>query len=72
MDPQASQRIGNGLRSTLLLQDINMIEALAHFTHERIPERYATSTLYLKLIQSTKVKTELFMPKALVHTENSK
>jgi catalase len=40
MNPQASLRVGNQLRATLLLQDINMIEALSHLTHERIPERY--------------------------------
>ncbi|KAJ5728857.1 uncharacterized protein N7483_003365 [Penicillium malachiteum] len=37
MDPQASQRIGpNG---PLLLQDFHLIDLLAHFDRERIPER---------------------------------
>jgi catalase len=35
----ASQRIGNQLRATLLLQDINLLELIQHLTHERIPER---------------------------------
>ncbi|GAP90749.1 putative catalase [Rosellinia necatrix] len=34
-----SQRIGNQLRATLLLQDINLLELIQHLTHERIPER---------------------------------
>ncbi|KAI0022850.1 heme-dependent catalase [Xylariomycetidae sp. FL0641] len=37
--PAASQRIGNQLRATLLLQDINLLELIQHLTHERIPER---------------------------------
>ncbi|KAI1407968.1 heme-dependent catalase [Hypoxylon sp. FL1857] len=37
--PAASQRIGNNLRATLLLQDINLLEIIQHLTHERIPER---------------------------------
>ncbi|KAI0599972.1 heme-dependent catalase [Biscogniauxia sp. FL1348] len=37
--PAASQRIGNQLRATLLLQDINLLELIQHVTHERIPER---------------------------------
>ncbi|CAL5869661.1 uncharacterized protein PFLUO_LOCUS3891 [Penicillium psychrofluorescens] len=37
MDPQASQRVGpNG---PLLLQDFHLIDLLAHFDRERIPER---------------------------------
>ncbi|KAI2727200.1 hypothetical protein CBS147354_3918 [Penicillium roqueforti] len=37
MDPQASQRIGpNG---PLLMQDFHLIDLLAHFDRERIPER---------------------------------
>ncbi|KAF4445853.1 catA, catalase [Fusarium austroafricanum] len=39
MRPAASQRIGNQLRATLLLQDINLLELIQHLTHERIPER---------------------------------
>ncbi|KAI1454237.1 catA, catalase [Annulohypoxylon moriforme] len=35
----ADQRIGNQLRATLLLQDINLLELIQHLTHERIPER---------------------------------
>ncbi|KAI2643566.1 catA, catalase [Xylaria nigripes] len=35
----ASQRIGNQLRASLLLQDTNLMELIQHFTHERIPER---------------------------------
>ncbi|TRX95685.1 hypothetical protein FHL15_003239 [Xylaria flabelliformis] len=38
-DVSASQRIGNQLRATLLLQDINLLEVIQHLTHERIPER---------------------------------
>lgn len=37
--PAASQRIGDQLRATLLLQDINLLELIQHITHERIPER---------------------------------
>lgn len=37
MDPQAAQRVGpNG---PLLLQDFHLIDILAHFDRERIPER---------------------------------
>jgi catalase len=50
MNPQASLRVGNQLRSTLLLQDINMIEALSHLIHERIPERYATFNIQPSII----------------------
>ena len=35
----ASQRIGNNLRGTMLLQDINLLEQIQHVTHERIPGR---------------------------------
>lgn len=36
-DPEASQRVGpNG---PLLLQDFHLIDLLAHFDRERIPER---------------------------------
>ena len=38
-NPLASQRIGSSIRSTLLLQDINLIDVISHITHERIPER---------------------------------
>jgi catalase len=38
-NPQAALRIGNQLRSTLLLQDINLLEVIAHIDHEPIPER---------------------------------
>lgn len=34
-----TQRIGNQLRATLMLQDINLLELIQHLTHERIPER---------------------------------
>ncbi|KAI2472270.1 heme-dependent catalase [Annulohypoxylon bovei var. microspora] len=37
--PAADQRIGNQLRATLLLQDVNLLELIQHITHERIPER---------------------------------
>jgi catalase len=37
MDPQASQRVGSN--GPLLLQDFNLIDILAHFDRERIPER---------------------------------
>lgn len=37
MDPQAAQRVGpNG---PLLLQDFHLLDLLAHFDRERIPER---------------------------------
>ncbi|ESZ93183.1 catA, catalase [Sclerotinia borealis F-4128] len=39
LKPAATQRIGNQLRATLLLQDINLLELIQHITHERIPER---------------------------------
>lgn len=38
-EPHASLRVGNQLRATLLLQDINLMESIQHLTHERIPER---------------------------------
>ncbi|KAI9790425.1 MAG: peroxisomal catalase A [Piccolia ochrophora] len=37
MDPEASQRVGNN--GPLLLQDFHLIDLLAHFDRERIPER---------------------------------
>ncbi|KAF7939249.1 uncharacterized protein EAE97_007329 [Botrytis byssoidea] len=39
LKPASTQRIGNQLRATLLLQDINLLELIQHITHERIPER---------------------------------
>ena len=36
-DPSASQRVGQ--RGPLLLQDFHLIDLLAHFDRERIPER---------------------------------
>ncbi|KAI5292778.1 peroxisomal catalase A, partial [Ascosphaera atra] len=36
-DPEASQRVGHN--GPLLLQDFNLIDMLAHFDRERIPER---------------------------------
>jgi Catalase len=39
INPNASQRIGKQLRSTALIQDINLLEVISHITHERIPER---------------------------------
>lgn len=38
-DPAASQRIGNQLRGTTLLQDTNLIELIQSLDRERIPER---------------------------------
>lgn len=37
MDPEASQRVGDN--GPLLLQDFALIDLLAHFDRERIPER---------------------------------
>jgi catalase len=37
MDPEASQRVGT--KGPLLLQDFHLIDLLAHFDRERIPER---------------------------------
>ncbi len=37
MDPEASQRVGQN--GPLLLQDFHLIDLLAHFDRERIPER---------------------------------
>lgn len=37
MDPQAAQRVGSN--GPLLLQDFHLIDLLAHFDRERIPER---------------------------------
>ncbi|KAK8098186.1 catalase [Apiospora kogelbergensis] len=37
--PQASQRIGRQLRAIIPVSDINLIDQIAHITHERIPER---------------------------------
>lgn len=36
---QASAALTVGTRGPILLQDINLIDELAHFTRERIPER---------------------------------
>lgn len=36
-DPEASQRVGHN--GPLLLQDFHLIDLLAHFDRERIPER---------------------------------
>jgi catalase len=39
-DPTTSQRIGNSpVKGLILLQDTQLIETLAHFSRERIPER---------------------------------
>jgi catalase len=46
LNPSASQRIGpNG---PLLLQDFHLIDLLAHFDRERIPERYVSPQLPLQ------------------------
>jgi catalase len=37
MDPESSQRVGHN--GPLLLQDFYLIDLLAHFDRERIPER---------------------------------
>jgi catalase len=37
MDPESSQRVGEN--GPLLLQDFHLIDLLAHFDRERIPER---------------------------------
>ncbi|EEH38992.2 catalase [Paracoccidioides lutzii Pb01] len=37
MDPESSQRVG--MKGPLLLQDFHLIDLLAHFDRERIPER---------------------------------
>jgi catalase len=42
MNPQAAQRVGDN--GPLLLQDFHLIDLLAHFDRERIPERYVTFT----------------------------
>lgn len=39
LNPNSSQRIGNQLRGTLLLQDVNLIEMIQSLDRERIPER---------------------------------
>lgn len=39
MDPQQAQRVGT--EGPLLLQDFHLIDLLAHFDRERIPERWA-------------------------------
>jgi catalase len=39
-DPNTAQRVGRGpVKGLLLLQDTQLIETLAHFSRERIPER---------------------------------
>lgn len=39
-DPNTAQRVGDGpVKGLLLLQDTQLIETLAHFSRERIPER---------------------------------
>jgi catalase len=42
MNPQASQRVGEN--GPLLLQDFHLIDLLAHFDRERIPERYVLAS----------------------------
>lgn len=42
-NPEAYQRVGNN--GPLLLQDFHLIDLLAHFDRERIPERGTYSTL---------------------------
>ncbi|ROW08805.1 hypothetical protein VMCG_02700 [Cytospora schulzeri] len=39
LNPNSSQRIGNQLRGTLLLQDVNLIEMIQSLDRERVPER---------------------------------
>jgi hypothetical protein len=71
MNPQSSLRIGNQLRSTLLLQDINLLEVITHITHERTIERY-TSLIHIMSAHIDNLFLGLFTLKEPEHTENSK
>jgi Catalase len=44
-NPNASQRVGTS--GPLLLQDFHLIDLLAHFDRERIPERYVSLIAFL-------------------------
>lgn len=46
-----------------LLQDTQLIETLAHFSRERIPERYEPYFLHIRLLLT--VAVELFMQRLL-------
>ena len=46
-NPNASQRVGTS--GPLLLQDFHLIDLLAHFDRERIPERYIHPSINCRL-----------------------
>ena len=48
-NPNASQRVGTS--GPLLLQDFHLIDLLAHFDRERIPERYSPLSYSTYLLQ---------------------
>ena len=49
-NPNASQRVGTS--GPLLLQDFHLIDLLAHFDRERIPERYFSPTCSIVVLPS--------------------
>lgn len=73
-NPLGTLRYGNQLSGHILLQDINLIDTLTHFTHERIPERH----VYPKSKPSTRSRGPTLMgtgsstQRAPAPTENSK
>jgi hypothetical protein len=61
-NPNASQRVGTS--GPLLLQDFHLIDLLAHFDRERIPERY-----FFPLINCRLTSLVSFMQRVLALTE---
>lgn len=65
-----------GERGPVLFQDINLIDELSHFTHERIPERNLNIIYHAKFQRDFKTflipKKGLFMQRALEHSDTLK
>jgi Catalase len=66
-NPNASQRVGTS--GPLLLQDFHLIDLLAHFDRERIPERYYSNSLHVNELTNDVV---LSMPRVPVHMVSSR
>lgn len=69
MNPQQSQRVGDS--GPLLLQDFHLLDLLAHFDRERIPERYVFPLLALPP-NYVLTWTVSCTPKAPAHLESLK
>jgi hypothetical protein len=65
-NPNASQRVGTS--GPLLLQDFHLIDLLAHFDRERIPERYYSNPCVDELTNNV----VLSMPRVPVHMVSSR